>query len=117
MTAKQIIQLRAPTFYAYAAIDTWIALAEAQVGTGGNPDLRSMEVALLVCHWLALDLRNTMGTAGVVTSESEGSLSRSYSVNSSGDAASAYFSQTTWGVELLNLRASTICLPTNRMIG
>lgn len=111
MSALDIITLRAPDFAADPNIDDFIAEAEKETGTVYG-DLRDKAVALLVMHWL--EMRDRGGTSGMIKSEREGDLSRSYGL--SGQTTDDYLSQTAWGLELLDLRRATIFRYGNRFV-
>lgn len=116
-TPKQIIQFRSAILYANPAIDDYIEVAESQTGNNycGSEMMRNQAVALLACHMMTLDSRSgNGGGVGPVTSETEGRLSRSYGIINT-EGLDSYLSQTSWGMELINLRKNTMVLPMNRM--
>jgi hypothetical protein len=114
----EYIQIRAPSFALNPNISALIAHAELETGCGyGSEDLRNKAVALLVCHWLALQARDAgdTGVTGNIVSEKEGDLSRSFS-DVSLSTNNSYLSQTSWGMELIQLQNSRIMLPYTRAI-
>jgi hypothetical protein len=119
VTPLEIIQARAPLFASEPNVSSLIALATTQTGDFGSPDATNTAIALLVCHWYALDKRDAgtgSGIAGSITSESEGELSRSYGSTVGAGARNAALEQTRWGLELLDLRKSAFFLPRTRMM-
>lgn len=117
-TPLEIITIRAPTFALESNINDLIAEAELEVSESeyNTANLRNKAIALIVMHWVALNKRDsTGGTAGVIKSEKEGDLSRSFSVNNSDDIDS-YYSQTTWGLEFLRLQQQCFFKPRNRFV-
>lgn len=115
LTSKEIIELRAPELAIDPSIDDLILEAENETGQVFG-DLRPKAVALLVLHWLALKVRSASGvTTGTVQSEREGDLSISYSNSSNSNIRDSYLAQTLWGIELYNLKQSTIIPFQNRI--
>lgn len=105
MTALEILLARAPCYQISPQINTLITIAGGQTALSAFGTQRNTAVALLALHWMALSERGRSGSGGAITSETEGSLSRSYSVpqmDSAWDLGS-----TIWGMELLRLRRST----------
>ena len=120
MSAKTIIELRSSTLVLDPSVDDLIIEAEKETGPVYG-DLYDKAVALLVLHWLELKHRSGDGagggtTTGMITQEKEGDLSRSYGTGSSSGSSGydQYLSQTTWGIELLDLKRSTIFAYGNR---
>lgn len=122
MTTIQYITVRAPLYAAEPDINDFIEQAELETSNNycGNDNMRNKAVALLVCHWKALGKRggdgnNSEGIAGSLLSEKEGDLARRYT-NVGNITDNVYLSQTSWGLELLQLQESTMFLPRNRFI-
>jgi hypothetical protein len=113
MTPLQIVEARAPEYEGHPRIETLLQLAEAQTANttawGGQ---RNTAVALLVLHWLAMQERGVGGAPGPVTSESEGSVSRSYGWSGKYGALST----TSWGLELQALRKQCFIGARNGML-
>jgi hypothetical protein len=122
-TAAQIISLRAPQYATDTRITDLITLAREQTGTEFG-DQYELAVALRVMHWKAREemrggtatgTSSGTGEAGMVTSESEGQLSRSFGRTGTnqryGDLAT-----TVYGVELIDLMGSCLFLPRTRMM-
>jgi len=84
----------------------FIGYASAEVAFGGAS--KDLATAYLAAHMLTLSGRR--GTAGQVTSETEGSLSRSY--GSVGGPAG--YNQTGYGQEYLRLMRSCVIAPMTR---
>jgi len=114
----EYIQIRAPSFALNPNISLLISHAEIETGNVyGSEDLRNKAVALLVCHWFALQMRDVSdaGVTGNIISEKEGDLSRSFG-DVSLNTTNLYLSQTSWGLELMQLQDSRIMLPFNRAV-
>jgi hypothetical protein len=107
MTALEILTARAPCYKPSAGIVTLLTLAEAETSTAYGTH-RPTAVALLTLHWLALQERGKGGSAGQLTSESEGDLSRTYAAPVAGSSSDGSLSSTSWGQELLRLRRGCI---------
>jgi len=122
-TASQIIALRAPQYASDPRIPDLIMLAKKQTGAEFE-DQYENAVALRVMHWKAREeirggaangSSSGSGEAGMVTSESEGQLSRSFGRTGSnlryGDLAT-----TAYGQELIDLMGSSLVLCRTRMM-
>ncbi len=114
MTPIEILILRAPCYKETAQVVGLIELAEAETGPAAYGDLRPTAVALLTLHWLALQERGKTGASGVITSETEGDLSRSYATPT---AEVSDLSATIWGQELERLGKKTTVSFINRRYG
>lgn len=114
MTPIQILMLRAPCYQETAQVIGLIELAEAETGPAAYGDLRPTAVALLTLHWLTLQERGKGGASGVITSETEGDLSRTYATPDSGITD---LSATIWGQELERLGKKTTLSFINRRYG
>ncbi|MCK5609864.1 DUF4054 domain-containing protein [Candidatus Pacearchaeota archaeon] len=118
-TPLEIITLRGPaSFAADPGINDLITEATLEVSTieYNTEALKNKAIALIVMHWLALKARDeTGGAAGMIKSEKEGDLSRSYGNAGNGDLDS-YYSQTSWGLEFLRLQNQCIFSPRNRFV-
>ena len=106
-----ILILIAPEFAAtlQATREVFINLAIAQVGTFScNASVYDLAVANLAAHMLSISTRR--GGSGQITSETEGSLSRSFGAvaNASG------FGATSYGAEYLRLVSAFILTPMTR---
>lgn len=120
-TAKQIVALKSPSFASDTRLDDLVTLAQFHVSSGAYGDAYQYALALVVCHWLALDgqgggssTSSSSGVGGSLKSEREGELQRSYGVPSGADAKS-YYSSTTYGQEFLNLRKTRVLTPHSRV--
>jgi uncharacterized glyoxalase superfamily metalloenzyme YdcJ len=121
MAAKDIIQFRSAELYANANVDNFIALADSQtsktafgtatIGTLGTK--RDLAVALRAMHLMTKDSNDK---EGIVQSESEGSVSRSYAVNASLARQFPDLMSTKWGKELAELIGSCVLPALNRMM-
>jgi hypothetical protein len=111
MTAQEIIEARAPALAAANAgrIPALVTLASSRTNTRLFKDRTQEAIALRVLHMIVSDGRG--GAAGPITSESEGSLSRSYAAPQGGEDLGA----TSFGQELQAMgRAHGAGLPFNR---
>ena len=116
MTPLEIITLRAPTFAADPRVNDMITLAGEGVGTVFG-SRRNEAIALLVMHQLSIDSNTNGGQTGIVgsvTSEKEGQLSRSYGFSGTWNIKDPYWAQSSFGLELMNLRKATIFGPRTR---
>lgn len=95
MAAVDLIPLIAPELAGNVMLSDAIALAESEIAA--DHCRRDAAVANLAAHTLTIAARG--GSAGPVTSESEGSLSRSYGV----DVGSGALDSTSYGKELKRL--------------
>lgn len=102
LTTNQIIQIRCPDLYVDANLNTWILLAQEQTDRCYYGRHYNLAVALLSCHMYTLSQRGS-GQSGIVTSEREGDLARSYG----GFTAKSYLDQTSFGLELQQLKGSS----------
>ena len=109
LTAKQIVEARAPQYAGADRLQDYLAIAEEQTSTTAFGTSRPLAVALLCLHMMETDRRNTPGP---VTSRSEGELSIGYgSSGESGDLASTH-----WGLQLQTLRRVSGLGARNRMM-
>ena len=96
-------------------INDLIAIATMQTGNFGDEMIGTMgtkkeyAIALRTMHMIALDAisKEQGNKGGVVTSESEGELSRSYSVSESNKRKFPDLCQTSWGIKLIELINNT----------
>ena len=122
MSAKDIIQFRSPELYANPSIDNFIALADSQtskiafgtdtIGTLGTK--RDYAVALRAMHMM--DKLDSSKQGGIVQSESEGELSRSYSISPVLSRRYPDLMSTVWGRELAELLSGTVFPAMTRMM-
>ena len=113
-TQDQILIALAPELASEDA-DTralFLTLADKRTGTAYG-DNRDQAVALLAAHMMTMRGRN--GVGGVVTSEKEGDLSRTYAQTSSANPAP--LSATSYGQQLLELRNGCIFGPRTTLDG
>jgi len=108
-TAKEYIELRSSLLASDPDIDEMISEADKETGQGYG-DARYKAVALLSMHWLELKKRSDSSGSettqtGVVKSKKEGDLAVSY--DSGGKFADEFYSQTPWGIELMELNKKT----------
>ena len=127
LSITAIITLRAPQFASDPRLNDFIELAELQTSSGFGARY-NFAVALRVLHVLTLEVihngltsASTSGTAiaGIIASESEGDLSRSYentSASMGAGVAGRYvnLSTTAYGTELIELINSTFFKPRTR---
>ena len=107
----QIINARDPSVdTGEARVTTLITLATNQTGTIYGTE-RNTAIALTVLHWLTLSGRG--GASGAIASEKEGDLARAYHKPMTDIG---FWSSTSWGMELLNLRRMFVFGPRNRTI-
>lgn len=98
-TPSEILILRAPQFTDAALNAQMITEAQALLRDAAFGTQLNTAVALQAAHWL--EQRDMAGRAGAISSETEGGLSRSWSINPD-DLAT-----TLWGRELLLLMKRT----------
>lgn len=129
LSITQIITLRAPQYSADTRLPDFIELAELQTSSGFGAKY-NYAVALRVLHMLTLETihgglisASTSGSAvaGIITSEAEGDLSRSYgdtaAVSGAGGAGRyVNLSTTAYGTELIELINGTFFKPRTRMM-
>lgn len=75
-TVNDIIQARRPGTDIDARVGVLVELAQEQLSSTAFGAVYNHAVALLVCHWLELDAKQS--AAGPVTSKKEGQLAISY---------------------------------------
>lgn len=97
--------------------------AKKEVGMFSDKiEIYNKAIALLVMHWKTLDLKIQTGElatsiVGVIESEKEGDLSRSYKLYGATGKLDPFLSQTIYGLEFLSLGNKFIFKPRNRFIG
>lgn len=94
-TAANIQALPSGEFAAVAdaTLDIYIARATARVSADWSDTIRDTAILYLAAHLYALDAQGTGAASGAVSSESAGSVSRSYAVS----ATSTGYGATHWG--------------------
>jgi DsbC/DsbD-like thiol-disulfide interchange protein len=102
LTATQIITARCPQLAQSSNLAIYLQLADEMTSDSFFGTNRSKAVALWACHLYTLDCRSN-GEAGAIQSETEGRLSMSFAVQSSGKD----LDQTHFGMELKGLIRST----------
>lgn len=102
-TASEVLSAIAPQFDAATNRDELLAQAEGATSSTHFGSQRPRAVALRAAHWLALANSSARadGSAGPVTSKTEGSLSVGF--GSSGNRSNSSLNQTHYGQELLTL--------------
>jgi hypothetical protein len=118
-TPLQYVTTRAASYLSEPALTDLLAQAELETASiYPNSDIRNKAVALLTCHWIALGKRDSagLGISGNLTSESEGQLSRGYSMQGVSVSTDRDLGQTRWGLELIRLRKSAIFNPRTRQM-
>lgn len=80
MSVQTIIAAYAPAFASDSRLPTFITLATNQTATDRFGVNYELAIALRACHMMARNPTVGMGAAGAVTSETEGEISRSYSI-------------------------------------
>ena len=119
VSVVEIIEARAPEYLNHTSIDVFIELATNKTNESVMGINYNEAVALRAMHMLALSDRSKGGgssASGSIKSEKEGMLSRSYGSNSSNSNSNSNLSQTSWGVELMDLQESSIIPFTNKMM-
>ena len=123
-TALQIITVRAPQYASDPRISDLISLSTLQTGDCFGTK-KQLAIALRVMHWLAMEARNGgdggsstsgSGAAGMIKSEKEGDLARSYGSGGFSDTKSDLVS-TAYGQELLSLMRQCFFKPRTRLMG
>lgn len=125
LSASTIIGLRAPQCSADPRLGDMLTLAAQMTSACAFGDNYQLALALRVLHWLTMEARNGgtpgvnggSGSAGAITSETEGQLSRSYGgVSSSSVNAEKYpdLIGTQYGTELIALIRGSIIGPRNQ---
>lgn len=128
MTPLQIIQLRTPQWATDPRLSgspNLFDLATQQTGSIFSSDNYPLAIALRVLHWFACEAQkggnpgasvssSGLGHTGRVSSETEGSLSKSF--GDAGKSASRYaaLSTTSYGCELIELTRSCGMFPRTR---
>ena len=102
-TASEVLSAIAPQFDAATNRGELLAQAEGATSSTHFGSQRPRAVALRAAHWLALANSSARadGSAGPVTSKTEGSLSVGF--GSSGNRSNSSLNQTGFGQELLTL--------------
>lgn len=110
------INTRAPHYAGDSRLSDFIAQATVETDALLSTDLTNKAIALLVLHWMTLADRDesNSGITGAVKREKEGKLEREYLQDYTLLRDHADFAQTTWGIELLRIRRSSIVGPMNR---
>ena len=110
MIARDIVTLRAPELATdMDRVDDLIELSKSGLDSKALGSRYQEALALRVMHWLTMEGRH--GVGGPVTSETEGSLSRSYGISGMHNLDS-----TSYGQELKDLIRSTVFAARNRMV-
>jgi hypothetical protein len=125
-TAQQTITIRGPQWATDPRINDLIALAQQGLAAAVFGDRYGEAVGLKVLHQLALEARNGgnpgtgtssgSGFGGIITSEREGDLARSYGIGGSGGSGGFIdeLDSTQYGQELKRLIRACIFMPMNR---
>lgn len=102
-TASEVLSAIAPQFDATPRRSELLAQAEEATSLTHFGSQRERAVALRAAHWLALYTASARldGSAGPITSKSEGSLSVGF--GGAGNRSSSSLGQTSYGQELLTL--------------
>lgn len=103
-TPTELIATVAPEFVGAANLDGVIEVAEARTSQSAFGDNRSLAVALLAAHTLALQARGSTGGGGPITSVKEGDLAISYGPSMAGSVLAS----TSYGEQLATLRRENI---------
>lgn len=122
MSPLDIITLRAPQYSTDLRLSKFIELA-TMLTSDGFGTLKDMAIALRVLHMLTMEsLRggtssNTgVAVGGIITSESEGQLSKSMAQNQLAMSRNSDLSATAYGLELMELVEMTFFKPRTRMM-
>lgn len=121
-TAAEYVVMRRPSLSGDTRVADIIAFAETQLSEDFFGDRFFEAVGLYTLHMVELSESsstlaggNRGGTAGAVTAETEGRLSRTYSI----EALTGYASDmntTSWGIELTQLAQSRQFIARTRMM-
>jgi hypothetical protein len=112
------ITVRAPLYAADPRVSTLIDMATIEISATAYGNNKNRAISLLVLHWLAMDDKsasdgNSIG--GTIKREREGSLEREYMVDFSLTKDYTDYTQTRWGMELIQLtNKSVVKAPFNR---
>lgn len=118
-TAASILSTLAPKFSTMdsARVSAVLDLAALQVG-GVFGSKRNLATAYLAAHMLEISMQSGSGgsgTGGLVTSEKEGQLARSYGAVGGAAGSGSEYERTVWGMEFLRIRKQCIFRPTTRV--
>jgi hypothetical protein len=127
MAAVDFIKVLSPGAENSVGLTALIAIADSQTGSfddtidiGGLGTKRDQAIALRTLHMIARNSARIDASGvtqgGFVTSESEGSLSRSYSISEKDKRQFPDLVMTTWGVELIAFIRANFFPAINRMM-
>ena len=127
MAAVDFIKVLSPGAENSVGLIALIAIADSQTGSfddtidiGGLGTKRDQAIALRTLHMIARNSARIDASGvtqgGFVTSESEGSLSRSYSISEKDKRQFPDLVMTTWGVELIAFIRANFFPAINRMM-
>ena len=127
MAAVDFIKVLSPGAENSVGLTALIAIADSQTGSfddtidiGGLGTKRAQAIALRTLHMIARNSARIDASGvtqgGFVTSESEGSLSRSYSISEKDKRQFPDLVMTTWGVELIAFIRANFFPAINRMM-
>lgn len=116
LSIVQIIDARAPQYSTFSRKSEYIDLSKLMTSTTAFGNRYEYAVALRVLHMIALENQrggsdpdsSGTGQAGAINSESEGQLSRGFSVSGSLQSQFGDLSQTSYGLELIDIIRSSI---------
>jgi len=125
MNALQIIQMRAPQWATDPRVNNMIIYARELTNCEAFGMHTETAIALRVLHFFSLEAQRNgnpgigtssgQGTAGQLTSEGEGQLSKSFSAGSNASKRYGALSTTVYGQELIELMRGNIMSATTRM--
>jgi hypothetical protein len=118
-TAASILSTLAPKFSTLDSgrVSSVLELAALQVGSVFG-DKRNLATAYLAAHMLEISTQSGdggSGTGGLVTSEKEGQLSRSYGALGGQAGGGSEYERTVWGMEFLRIRKQCVFRPRTRL--
>jgi len=124
-TPQEIVAIECPGKETDSRLDDFIDLAELQLDPDVFLDKYNLALALLVCHWFALEAMGGgdengagSGVSGGIKSEKEGDLARSFgtAIPTSGNQSDIYYNQTIHGQKLYQLIRSCVMMARNKCI-
>lgn len=106
-SVQTILEAIAPAVAASAGVDVYISLATSRTSTCYYGEQTNYAIALRSAHIGSLALRGGgSGDAGSIASKKEGDLAISYSSTSKGLDSDSDLAQTSYGLQLIDLRDS-----------
>jgi hypothetical protein len=103
MSVSTIVAALAPSYAADSRIGIFTTLATQQTSSSHFGENYELAIALRVCHMIARNPSVEPGSAGAITSKSEGDLSVSYQVSSELQRKYGDLCSTPYGSQLADL--------------